>query len=75
MKGIGCLRVGGLVLVGVLRVLALTLGLGLATIGSLGVIYVMLKYPEAIRDFLILALSILLIMMGVHIVSVATEEI
>jgi hypothetical protein len=35
----------------------------------------MLKYPEAIRDFLILALSILLIMMGVHIVSVATEEI
>jgi sulfite exporter TauE/SafE len=62
-------------LVGVLRVLFLTVGLVLVTIGSLGVVYVLLKYPEAIRDFLILAISILLIMMGVYIVSVATEEI
>jgi sulfite exporter TauE/SafE len=62
-------------LVGVFRVLFLTAGLALATIGSLGVVYVVLKYPEAIRDFLLLALSILLIMMGVYIVSVATEEI
>jgi sulfite exporter TauE/SafE len=62
-------------LVGVFRILFLTVGLALATIGSLGVIYVLLKYPEAMRDFLLLALSILLIMMGVYIVSVATEEI
>ncbi len=62
-------------LVGVLRVLALTVGLALAAIGSLGVVYVLLKYPEAMRDFLLLAISIMLIMMGAYIVSVATEEI
>jgi sulfite exporter TauE/SafE len=63
------------VLVGVLRVLFLTVGLVLAAIGSLGVVYVLLKYTEAIRDFLILAISILLIIMGVYIVSVASEEV
>jgi sulfite exporter TauE/SafE len=62
-------------LVGVLRVLFLTVGLVLAAIGSLGVVYVVLKHPEAFRDFLVLAISILLIMMGVYIVSVASEEI
>jgi hypothetical protein len=62
-------------LVGVLRVLFLTVGLVLAAVGSLGVVYVLLKYPEAIRDFLILAISILFIVMGAYIVSVATEEI
>jgi hypothetical protein len=64
-----------LVLVGFLRVLALMVGLGLATVGALGVMYVVLKHHEAFRDFLLLAISILFIMMGAYIVSVATEEI
>jgi sulfite exporter TauE/SafE len=62
-------------LVGVLRVLFLTVGLVLAAIGSLGVVYVVLKHHEAFRDFLVLVISILFIMMGAYIVSVASEEI
>jgi hypothetical protein len=47
----------------------------LAAVGSLGVVYVVLKHPEAFRDFLLLAISILFIMTGAYIVSVASEEV
>jgi hypothetical protein len=50
-------------------------GLGLATVGALGAMYVVLKHHEAFMDFLVLAISILFIMMGAYIVSVASEEI
>ena len=55
--------------------LALLASLGLVGVGGLGITYVLAKYTEAVRDLLILAVSVALVALGAYIMAIVLEEV
>ena len=54
---------------------ALMASLGLIGVGGLGITYVLAKYTEAVRDLLILAVSVVLVVLGAYIMVIVLEEV
>jgi hypothetical protein len=55
--------------------LALMASLTLIGVGGLGIIYVLTKYPEVVKDLLILVVSVGLVALGAYVMAIVLEEV